>query len=226
LAPTKWFYVILLFSNLKFLEQYLNGEIEFEITPQGTISEKLRAGGAGIAGFFTRSGAGTLIETGGWPIKYFLGQPSKVEILSQPRETQLFGGKKYLLEHSWTPDVALVKAWKSDRSGNLIYNKSARNFNAPMATTGKFVIAEVESLVEPGVLDPDHIGTSEIYVDAVCLTNSHGAKIFETLRNLDPNTLPSNSHPKTLSPKEKIANRCAQEITNGMYVNIGIGIPT
>ena len=131
-------------ENKEFERQYLSGELELEFTPQGTLAEKLRAGGAGIPAFFTRTGYGTLVAEG--------------------KETRQFDGEWYVMERSLRADVALVKAWKADTAGNLVYRKTARNFNPMMATAGKLCIAEVEHLVPAGELDPDHIHTPGIYV--------------------------------------------------------------
>lgn len=134
-------------ENKEFERQYLSGELELEFTPQGTLAEKLRAGGAGIPAFFTRTGYGTLVAEG--------------------KETRQFDGEWYVMERSLRADVSLVKAWKADTAGNLVYRKTARNFNPMMATAGKLCIAEVEELVPAGELDPDHIHTPGIYVKRI-----------------------------------------------------------
>lgn len=134
-------------ENKEFERQYLSGELEVELTPQGTLAEKIRAGGAGIPAFYTPAGVGTPLAEG--------------------REVRTFGGKDYLLETALTADFSLVKAWRGDRLGNLVYNKTARNFNPMMATAGKVTIAEVEDLVEAGELDPDQIHTASIYVQKI-----------------------------------------------------------
>jgi 3-oxoacid CoA-transferase subunit A len=134
-------------ENKIFAQQYLAGELELEFTPQGTLAERIRAGGAGIAAFFTKTGAGTMIAEG--------------------KDVRQFDGEDYIMERGLTADVALVHAWKSDPEGNLIYRKTARNFNPMMATAGKVTVAEVEHLVEPGALDPDCILTPGIYVQRV-----------------------------------------------------------
>lgn len=131
-------------ENKEFERQYLNGELELEFTPQGTLAEKLRAGGAGIPAFFTKTGFGTVIAEG--------------------KETRVIDGQHYVLERSLTADISLVKAWKADTSGNLIYRLTARNFNPECATASKFTIAEVEEVVEVGALDPNFIHTPGIYV--------------------------------------------------------------
>jgi len=134
-------------ENKEFERQFLAGELQVEFTPQGTLAEKLRAGGAGIPAFFTRTGYGTQVAEG--------------------KETREFDGNMYVMERSIVADVALVKAWKADPSGNLVYRKTARNFNPMAATAGKVCIAEVEIMVEVGELDPDQIHTPGIYVDRI-----------------------------------------------------------
>ncbi len=134
-------------ENKEFERQFLAGELEVEFTPQGTLAEKLRAGGAGIPAFFTRTGYGTQVAEG--------------------KETREFDGNMYVMERSIVADVALVKAWKADPSGNLVYRKTARNFNPMAATAGRVCIAEVEIMVEVGELDPDQVHTPGIYVDRI-----------------------------------------------------------
>ena len=132
----------------KILEQlYMNGGVEIEFNPQGTLAERIRAGGAGIPAFYTRTGFGTLVAEG--------------------KETRQFNGDNYVMETGLVSDVSLVKAWKGDAEGNLVYRKTARNFNPMMATAGKITVAEVEILVEPGELDPDQIHTPGIFVDRI-----------------------------------------------------------
>lgn len=134
-------------ENKEFERQYLARELELEFNPQGTLAERIRAGGAGIAGFYTRTGVGTLVAEG--------------------KEHKEFNGQTYILETGLTADLAIVKAWRGDREGNLIFRKTARNFNPMMATAGKVCVAEVEELVEIGTLDPDAIHTPGIYVDRI-----------------------------------------------------------
>ncbi len=134
-------------ENATFEKQYLNGELELEFNPQGTLAERIRAGGAGIPGFYTKTGVGTLIAEG--------------------KEHKDFNGETYILETGLVADVSLVKAWKADKEGNLIYRKTARNFNPMMATAGKMTLVEVEEIVETGSFDPDHIHTPGIFVDRI-----------------------------------------------------------
>jgi 3-oxoacid CoA-transferase subunit A len=134
-------------ENKLFAQQYLAGELEIEFNPQGTMAERLRAGGAGIPAFFTKTGVGTLIAEG--------------------KEERTFDGERYIMERGLVPDLALVHAWKGDTEGNLIYRKTARNFNPPMATAAKITVAEVEHLVQPGELDADAIITPGVFVHRI-----------------------------------------------------------
>jgi len=152
-------------ENKEFERQYLTGELEVELTPQGTLAERLRAGGAGIPAFYTPTGAGTAISDGGLPLRY--APDGKVAKLSDKKEQRDFDGRTYVLERGITGDFALVKAWKADRFGNLVYRHTAMNFNPMMATAGKVTIAEVEEIVDVGQLDPDTIHTPGIYVHRV-----------------------------------------------------------
>lgn len=153
-------------ENKEFERQYLNGELEVELVPQGTLAEKCRAGGAGIPAFFTSTGVGTLIEKGGFPI--LLSTDGKTTIIgSKPRERRTYNGKDYVLEESITGDYALVKAWKADTKGNVMFRKTARNFNPDVATAGRKCIVEVEEIVAEGELDPDHIHLPAVYVDSI-----------------------------------------------------------
>ncbi|WP_347941997.1 CoA transferase subunit A [Peribacillus simplex] len=147
-------------ENKIFEQQYLSKELEVELTPQGTLAERMRAGGSGIPGFYTTTGVGTPIEEG--------------------KETKIFDGKKYLLERGIVGDFAFVKAWKADTLGNLVYRKTARNFNPLAAMAGKITIAEVEEIVEPGELDPDEIHTPGIYVQRLL----HGSNYQKRIERL------------------------------------------
>jgi 3-oxoacid CoA-transferase subunit A len=136
-------------ENKEFERQYLAGELELEFTPQGTLAEKLRAGGAGIPAFFTATGVGTIVADG--------------------KEIREFNGQQYVMEEALVPDVSLVKAYKADRSGNLVFRKTARNFNPNVAMAGKITIVEVEEIVETGSLDPDDVHLPGIYVHRIVL---------------------------------------------------------
>ncbi len=156
-------------ENKEFARQYLAGELEVELTPQGTLAERMRAGGSGIAAFFTATGVGTQVAEGGLPWKY--DDAGHVAIASPPKQTQIFstadGEREYVLEHAIVADFGLVRAWKGDRHGNLIYRQSARNFNPLAAMCGRITIAEVEELLEPGELDPNDVHTPGVYVQRV-----------------------------------------------------------
>jgi 3-oxoacid CoA-transferase subunit A len=152
-------------ENKEFERQYLAGELEVELTPQGTLAERLRAGGAGVPAFYTPTGAGTEISEGGLPVRY--AADGSVALLSAKKETREFDGRLYVLEPAITGDYAIVKAWKGDRFGNLVYRHTAMNFNPMIATAAKVTVAEVEELVEVGELDPDHIHTAGIYVNRI-----------------------------------------------------------
>ena len=150
-------------ENKEFERQFLSGELEVEFCPQGTLAERCRAGGAGIPGFYTRTGVGTTIAEG--------------------KEHKDFDGETYILERGIFADLAIVKGWKADKSGNLMFRKTARNFNQPMATAGKICIAEVEEIVEVGQLDPDCIHLPGVYINRLICGAPYDKKIeFETVR--------------------------------------------
>jgi len=150
-------------ENKAFERQYLSGELEVEFCPQGTLAERMRAGGAGIPGFYTKTGVGTLVAEG--------------------KEIKNFDGQDYVLERGIVADLAIVKAWKADTTGNLVFRKTARNFNAPAATCGKITVAEVEEIVQPGELNPDAIHVPGVYVQRLICGAPYDKKIeFRTTR--------------------------------------------
>jgi 3-oxoacid CoA-transferase A subunit len=150
-------------ENKEFERQYLAGELELEFNPQGTLAERIRAGGAGIPGFYTRTGVGTLVAEG--------------------KETKDFDGETYILERGIRADLSIIKGWKADETGNVIFRKTARNFNPVMATAGKVCVVEVEEIVPVGSIDPDHIHLPSVYVQRIVLGAPYDKKIeFRTVR--------------------------------------------
>ena len=152
-------------GNPELVRRYLSGRTTIELTPQGTLAEKLRAGGAGIPAFYTPTGAGTQVELGALPMAY--GAAGEVLTETPPKESRAFGGRECLLEEAITTDFALVHAALADRAGNLVFHGSARNFNPLVATAGRTTIVEVEELVDVGGIDPDHVHLAGIFVDRI-----------------------------------------------------------
>ena len=153
-------------ENQLFADLYLKGELEIEFNPQGTLAERIRAGGAGIPAFFTKTGVGTQVAEG--------------------KEIREFDGESYVMERGLVADLAIVHAWKADREGNLVYRKTARNFNPVMTTAGRVTVVEVENLVEPGAIDPDHIHTPGIFVDRIVHATAFDKRIEQrTVRRRD-----------------------------------------
>ncbi|KUO07372.1 CoA transferase subunit A [Streptomyces sp. DSM 15324] len=161
-------------ENKEFARQYLSGELEVELVPQGTLAERLRAGGAGIPAFYTPAGVGTQVAKGSLPWRY--AADGTVAVASPPKETRDFNDRTYVLEHGITTDFALVRAWRGDRHGNLVFRKAAANFNPLAAMAGRITIAEVEELVEPGELSPEAVHLPGVFVQRVVeLTSAEAA---------------------------------------------------
>ncbi|MGZ4488610.1 MAG: CoA transferase subunit A [Nocardioides sp.] len=178
-------------ENKEFARQYLHGELEVELTPQGTLAERMRAGGTGIPAFFTATGVGTQIAEGGLPWRY--DAEGNVTVASPPKEVRTFataeGDKEFVLEHAIVADFGLVRAWKGDRHGNLVFRQSARNFNPLAAMSGRVTIAEVEHLVEPGEIDADDVHTPGVFVQrVVALTPEQAADKRIEKRTTRPRT--------------------------------------
>jgi len=165
-------------ENREFERQYLSGELEVELVPQGTLAERLRAGGSGIPAFYTPAGVGTQIADGGLPLRYDPG--GAVALDSPQKETRVFNGREYVLEEGIVCDYALVRASLGDRHGNLVYHEATRNFNPLCAMAGKVTIAEVEQLVEPGEIDPEHVHSPGIFVQRVVVVGAAGKRIERT----------------------------------------------
>ncbi|WP_406089388.1 CoA transferase subunit A [Streptomyces sp. NBC_01013] len=176
-------------GNKEFGRQYLAGELELELIPQGTLAERLRAGGSGIPAFYTPAGVGTLVADGGMPWRY--DGNGGVAVTSPAKEVRDFDGTPYVLERGIRTDFALVRAARGDRHGNLVFNKASRNFNPLAAMAGRITIAEVEELVEPGEIDPDHVHLPGIFVRrVVALTPEQAADKRIEQRTVTPRTHP------------------------------------
>ncbi|KAG8598994.1 hypothetical protein GDO81_002831 [Engystomops pustulosus] len=203
-------------ENAEFERQYLQGELEVELIPQGTLAEKVRAGGAGIPAFYTPTGYGTLIQEGGAPIKY--NKDGTIAIASKPKEVKEFNGRQFVMENSITGDFALVKAWKADRAGNVVFRKTARNFNQPMCKAAKVTVVEVEEIVDTGSFAPEDIHIPSIYVDRIIKGESYKKRIERLTLRKEENSKPKPKKDSDLV-RERIIRRAALEFPDADGIN-------
>ncbi|UPL02594.1 hypothetical protein LCI18_013528 [Fusarium solani-melongenae] len=210
-------------DNKTFEKMYLTGQVELELTPQGTLAERCAAGGKGIPAFYTPAGLGTVVQTGDLPLKY--GANGVPKEYSSPKDVKVFGGKPFLLEESIQGDYAFVKAFKADRLGNCEFRLAAHNFNGVMGRNAKMTIVEAEEIVEPGEISPESVHLPGIYVKRVI--KSTNDKKIEKL-TLAAKAIKNDSRlgkGGAAADRQRIVQRAAREFKNGMYANLGIGMP-
>jgi 3-oxoacid CoA-transferase len=213
-------------ENREFEKQYLSGDLELEFVPQGSLAERIRAKAAGIPAFFTPTGHKTLIHLGGAPVKY--NKDKSVAIYSQKKEERIFNGKHYIMEEAISADFGLIKAWKADKAGNLLFRMTASNFNPPMCKAADFSIVEVEEIVEIGEIPPDQVHIPGIYVNKFFKGENYIKRIERLKIRKRENQINNNidkSNLDAIQSRERIVKRAALELRDGMFVNLGIGIP-
>lgn len=213
-------------ENKNFEEMFFGGKLEVELTPQGTLAARMKAAGAGIPAFYTPAGAGTIYSEGGLPVRYNgNSEQLEVEVESPKRETRVFNGKEYVMEEALPADVSLVKAYKADTRGNLVFRGTSRNANPDVAMSGRICIAEAEHIVEAGELKPDEIHLPGIYINYVVPAIRNEKKI-ERLKVSNDDDHQQSVLATIGKGRERMVKRAAKEFKSGMYVNLGIGIPT
>lgn len=217
-------------NNKYFEKKFLDGVVGLELTPQGSLAERVRAGAFGIPAFYTPTGQGTLVQEGGLPIRFAKRDPNskdppKVIQESQPREERTFNGKKFILEEAIKADVGLIHAWKADEQGNLVFRYTAANFSAPMAKNAKLTIVEAEEIVPTGSLEPNSIHVPSVYVNRV-VKATQPKMIEKVMLAKEPSSGGETTQSESQSHREVIAKRAAKEFQNGDYVNLGVGLPT
>ncbi|THC97458.1 hypothetical protein EYZ11_003046 [Aspergillus tanneri] len=212
-------------GNNKALEKkYLAGNIAIELCPQGTLAERIRAGGAGIPAFFTPTGAHTLLQEGEIPV--CLDEFGKVLEHGKPRETRVFNGKTYLMETALTGDVAIIRAWKADETGNCVFRYTTKSFGPIMAKAASVTIVEAENIVPVGSIDPNDVDLPGIFVDRIVPATDEKHIEIKKLRSEDDEGTLETSKDSAMAQRILIAKRAAKELKHGYYVNLGVGIPT
>lgn len=207
-------------ENKLFEAQYLTGKIELELSPQGTLAERCRAGGAGIPAFYTPAAFGTVVQTGELPLRHL--EDGTVDKYSQPKDVKVFHGKSYVMEEAIRADWAFIKAYKADKLGNVQFRGSAANFNGAMARNAAMTIVEAEHIVEPGEIAPEAVHVPGIYVKRVIQSTTE--KRIEKIVNAKAADVNLGTD-EGASKRERIVRRAAKEFKNGMYANLGIGMP-
>lgn len=213
-------------SNKILEKKYLTGEIAIELCPQGSLGERLRAAGSGIPAFFTPTGAHTNVQSGQIPVR--LDASGRVLESGKPRETRIFNGKTYLMETALPGDVAILRAWKADAAGNCVFRYTTRTFGPIMAKAARLTIVEAEEIVEVGEIGPMEVDLPGIYVDRVVPATVEKNIEFMKLREetSEGKAVAGEKKSEAQLRRERIARRAAEELKNGFYVNLGVGIPT